>query len=50
MIGKKTDKSDVMSYIPPPLVRKSSTPWDRLRPVKQDPLEGMGYISKGDNR
>ncbi|KAK5058834.1 hypothetical protein LTR84_011098 [Exophiala bonariae] len=32
------------------LSRKSSAPWDRLRPVKQDPLENMGYVSKGDNR
>ncbi|EXJ93688.1 hypothetical protein A1O1_02080 [Capronia coronata CBS 617.96] len=30
--------------------RKSSAPWDRLRPVKQDPLESMGFVSKGDNR
>lgn len=39
-----------MSYQPPPLNRKSSTPWDRLRPVKQDPLESVGFVSKGDNR
>ena len=32
------------------LSRKSSAPWDRLRPVKQDPLESMGFVSKGDNR
>lgn len=32
------------------LGRKSSAPWDRLRPVKQDPLESMGFVSKGDNR
>jgi hypothetical protein len=34
----------------PPSLRKSSAPWDRLRPVKQDPLENMGYVSKGDSR
>lgn len=39
-----------MSKQQPTLNRKSSAPWDRLRPVKQDPLEGMGYVSKGDNR
>jgi len=39
-----------MSYQPPPLSRKSSAPWDRLRPVKQDPLESVGFVSKGDNR
>ncbi|KEF54571.1 uncharacterized protein A1O9_09013 [Exophiala aquamarina CBS 119918] len=32
------------------LSRKSSAPWDRLRPVKQDPLESMGFVSKGDHR
>ncbi|KIW99346.1 uncharacterized protein Z518_11334 [Rhinocladiella mackenziei CBS 650.93] len=31
----------------PSLGRRS---WDRLRPVKQDPLESMGFVSKGDNR
>ncbi|KAK5949633.1 hypothetical protein OHC33_009230 [Knufia fluminis] len=39
-----------MSYQPPPLNRKSSAPWERLRPVKQDPLESVGFVSKGDNR
>ncbi|EXJ91691.1 hypothetical protein A1O3_00241 [Capronia epimyces CBS 606.96] len=39
-----------MAQGPPSFSRKSSTPWDRLRPVKQDPLESMGFISKGDNR
>ncbi|EXJ69688.1 uncharacterized protein A1O5_06759 [Cladophialophora psammophila CBS 110553] len=39
-----------MAQAPPALGRKSSAPWDRLRPVKQDPLEGMGFVSKGDNR
>ncbi|KAK5071541.1 hypothetical protein LTR64_004681 [Lithohypha guttulata] len=39
-----------MSYQPPTLHRKSSAPWDRLRPVKQDPLESVGFVSKGDNR
>ena len=34
----------------PPLGRKTLTPWDRLRPVKQDPLESMGFVSKGDTR
>src|SRR5271156_6407210 len=28
----------------PPSLRKSSAPWDRLRPVKQDPLESMGFV------
>src|SRR3954451_2125683 len=37
-------------YQPPPVHRKSSAPWDRLRPVKQDPLESVGYVSKGDTR
>jgi hypothetical protein len=36
--------------LPLPLTRKSSTPWDRLKPVKQDPLESMGFVSKGDTR
>ncbi|KIW12196.1 hypothetical protein PV08_09472 [Exophiala spinifera] len=35
---------------PPPAGRKASTPWDRLRPVRQDPLESMGFVSKGDTR
>ena len=39
-----------MSYQPPSLNRKSSAPWDRLRPIKQDPLESVGFVSKGDNR
>ncbi|KAJ9604593.1 hypothetical protein H2200_010707 [Cladophialophora chaetospira] len=39
-----------MAQAPPTLGRKSSAPWDRLRPVKQDPLESMGFVSKGDNR
>ncbi|KIV86586.1 hypothetical protein PV11_02186 [Exophiala sideris] len=39
-----------MAQLPPPLSRKTSGPWDRLRPVKQDPLESMGFVSKGDNR
>ncbi|KIW28990.1 uncharacterized protein PV07_04841 [Cladophialophora immunda] len=39
-----------MAQAPPALGRKSSAPWDRLRPVKQDPLEAMGFVSKGDNR
>ncbi|KIX99294.1 uncharacterized protein Z520_04870 [Fonsecaea multimorphosa CBS 102226] len=39
-----------MAQAPPTLGRKSSAPWDRLRPVKQDPLEAMGFVSKGDNR
>ncbi|OAP57764.1 hypothetical protein AYL99_08502 [Fonsecaea erecta] len=39
-----------MAQAPPAFGRKSSAPWDRLRPVKQDPLEGMGFVSKGDNR
>ncbi|RVX72990.1 hypothetical protein B0A52_03343 [Exophiala mesophila] len=39
-----------MAQPPPSLNRKSSAPWDRLRPVKQDPLEAMGFVSKGDNR
>ncbi|KAI1615329.1 hypothetical protein EDD37DRAFT_507397 [Exophiala viscosa] len=39
-----------MAQHPPPLSRKTSGPWDRLRPVKQDPLESMGFVSKGDNR
>ncbi|KAL2393960.1 hypothetical protein ABEF93_001157 [Exophiala dermatitidis] len=39
-----------MAQAPPPFGRKSSAPWDRLRPVKQDPLESMGFVSKGDNR
>ena len=34
----------------PQLTRKSSTPWERLKPVKQDPLESMGFVSKGDTR
>lgn len=34
----------------PSLGRKLSAPWDRLRPVKQDPLESVGFVSKGDNR
>ncbi|OAG45150.1 hypothetical protein AYO21_00498 [Fonsecaea monophora] len=33
-----------MAQAPPPLGRKSSAPWDRLRPVKQDPLEAMGLL------
>ncbi|KAK5270367.1 hypothetical protein LTR99_005751 [Exophiala xenobiotica] len=39
-----------MAQPPPPLSRKTSAPWDRLRPVKQDPLESMGFVSKGDTR
>lgn len=39
-----------MADAPPPLARKSSAPWNRLRPVKHDPLESMGYVSKGDKR
>ncbi|ETI24160.1 hypothetical protein G647_03529 [Cladophialophora carrionii CBS 160.54] len=39
-----------MAQAPPTLGRKSSAPWDRLRPVRQDPLESMGFVSKGDNR
>lgn len=39
-----------MAHQPPSLTRRSSTPWDRLRPVKQDPLESVGFVSKGDNR
>ncbi|EXJ60983.1 hypothetical protein A1O7_05136 [Cladophialophora yegresii CBS 114405] len=39
-----------MAQATPTLGRKSSAPWDRLRPVKQDPLESMGFVSKGDNR
>lgn len=34
----------------PPLTRKASAPWERLRPIKQDPLENMGFVSKGDSR
>ncbi|KIW68105.1 hypothetical protein PV04_04072 [Phialophora macrospora] len=39
-----------MAQAHPTFGRKSSAPWDRLRPVKQDPLESMGFVSKGDNR
>lgn len=38
------------SYQHPVLHRKSSAPWDRLRPIKQDPLESIGFVSKGDTR
>lgn len=39
-----------MSFSQPSFGRISSAPWNRLRPVKQDPLESMGFVSKGDNR
>lgn len=39
-----------MSYQHNTLHRKSSAPWDRLRPVKQDPLDAVGFVSRGDNR
>lgn len=38
------------SYQHQTLHRKSSAPWDRLRPIKQDPLESVGFVSKGDTR
>ena len=38
-----------MSYPRRTLQRKSSAPWDRLRPVKLDPLESVGFVSKGDS-
>jgi hypothetical protein len=34
----------------PTLTRKSSTPWERLKPAKQDSLESMGFVSKGDTK
>ncbi|ERF73034.1 hypothetical protein EPUS_07128 [Endocarpon pusillum Z07020] len=34
----------------PQLTRKSSTPWERLKPAKHDPLQSMGFVSKGDTR
>ena len=30
--------------------RTTSAPWGRLKPVQVDPLEAMGFPSKGDNR
>jgi hypothetical protein len=39
-----------MAGTDPQLTRKSSTPWERLKPVRQDPLESMGFVSKGDTR
>lgn len=30
--------------------RLPSGPWNRLKPVEQDPLEAMGLVSKGDKR
>ena len=34
----------------PPLNRKTSIPWERLKPVKQDSLDIYGFVSRGDNR
>lgn len=30
------------------LPRKSSVPWNRLRPAKHDPLDSHGFVSRGD--